>query len=120
MRKLARILGIALLTGCLLPLEALAQQGGGGGGAASTMVLDATNNSLIVRTTPKNHRRISALIRKLALAKMTGEKEETRVFNVRNMSPEQLFKILEFERPTFQRNATLVFPETADGSSNKQ
>jgi hypothetical protein len=118
MRKLAPILGIALLTACLLPQEALAQQGGGGG-AASTMVLDAANNSLIIRTTPKNHRRISALIRKLAVAKTTGEKEETRVFNVRNMSPEQFFKILEFQRPTFQRNATLVFPETADGSINK-
>ncbi|MBI4870887.1 MAG: hypothetical protein HY814_04910 [Candidatus Riflebacteria bacterium] len=93
-----------------------AQEGGGGGGQ-STMVLDAANNSLIIRTTPRNHRRIATLITKLAKARLEGEKQETRMFNVRNLSPEQFFKILEFQRPTFQRTSTLVVPETANGQN---
>ncbi|MBI3891700.1 MAG: hypothetical protein HY303_09250 [Candidatus Wallbacteria bacterium] len=91
--------------------------GGGGGSASSVMVLDAANNSLIIRTTPRNHRRIADLIRKVSSGKLGGEKQETRIFNVRAMSPEQLFRILEFQRPTFQRSSTLVFPETMDGQA---
>lgn len=83
----------------------------------SAMVLNPQDNSLIIRTTPRNHRRIADLIRKIAEGKLAGEKTETRTFSVLNLTPEQLFRILEFQQPTFQRSTTLVFPETADGQA---
>ncbi len=94
---------------------AVAQTAPGGGRVSNTVYLDAPNNSLVIRTTPRNHRRIADLVRRIAEGKLKGEKVETRVFNVMNMSPEQLFKIIEFQRPTFQRDTTLVFAETANG-----
>lgn len=101
-------------------LAAEGQAAGGTGAGASTaatgeskgtVIIDKLNNQLVVTTVPSLHRRISKLVSELDRPAEDRAGRQSRIFELRYVTPELFKAAILFQFPGFQEGQMLLFSQ---------
>lgn len=61
------------------------------------IVVDEKNHSLIIRTTPSNHRKIMALLARITVNPNQGRNLKTQSFSLMNLSQQEFFDLVKYQ-----------------------
>lgn len=94
---------------------AAATAAGGQSGSVKPVIIDAKNHSLIITTSPSNHRKIQVLLARLTQDPDQGKDIRSKVFHLMTLSQQEFFNLVKYNLPGFdptQQERVMLTPES--------